>query len=305
LVLLIGLFLACPALAGDAAPGASDTRTIAITFDDSPRRATGYFSGPERAERLIVSLRTAGVTQAVFFCNTSQFDEEGRARVLAFAKAGHLLANHTHSHPDLHRVGSQDFIADALRADAVLRGLPGTRKWLRFPYLREGATLADRDAVRAWMRESGYRPGYVTVDNYDWYLESLFQQAVAAGRTIDFDQLRDAYVEILADAVEFYDGIAQTALGRSPAHVLLLHETDLAALFIDELVASLRQRGWRIVTADEAYADPIASEEPKTLLLGQGRVVALAIDRGYQGPRGLLEDEAEIKAELERRGVWK
>jgi len=304
LVLLIGLFLAWPAPAQDAAPGASGTRTIAITFDDSPRRAAGYFSGPERAERLIAALRAAGVTQAAFFCNTSQFDAEGRARVLAFAQAGHLLANHSHSHADLHRIGSRDFIADVERADTVLRDLPGVRKWLRFPYLREGVTLADRDAVRTWMRDSGYRPGYVTVDNYDWYLESLFQQAVAAGRTIDFDRLRDAYVEILAEAVEFYDGIARTALGRSPAHVLLLHETDLAALYIDELVAGLRQRGWRIVTADEAYADPIADEEPKTLLLGQGRVVALAIDRGYEGPKGLLEDEAGIEAELNRRGVW-
>ena len=51
-------------------------------------------------------------------------------------------------------------------------------------------------------------------------------------------------------------------LGRSPVHMVLLQETDLAALFIDEAVAALRADDWGIVTADEAYAVPIAGIEP-------------------------------------------
>ena len=86
--------------------------------------------------------------------------------------------------------------------------------------------------------------------------------------------------------------------------MLLLHENDLAALFIGDLVAALRAKGWEIVSADQAYQDPIAGEQPKTLLLGQGRVVALAVDRGYTGRKGIWEDEDEIRAELERRGTF-
>jgi len=122
---------------------------------------------------------------------------------------------------------------------------------------------------------------------------------------VDYERLRAAYVELLVAGVEWYDGIAREALGRSPAHVLLLHENDLAALFIADLVAALRAKGWKIVSADEAYADPIAREEPKTLVLGQGRVVALAVDRGFTGRTEIWEDEEEIRAELDRRGVFR
>jgi hypothetical protein len=58
--------------------------------------------------------------------------------------------------------------------------------------------------------------------------------------------------------------------------VLRLHETDLNALFIPDVVAALQADGWEIVTIDEAYADPIAEMEPDTVYLGGGRVAALA-----------------------------
>ncbi len=53
-------------------------------------------------------------------------------------------------------------------------------------------------------------------------------------------------------------------IGRSPMHVMLMHETDLAALFLPDLVAALRARGWEIVTADAAFADPINRLFPDT-----------------------------------------
>ena len=87
--------------------------------------------------------------------------------------------------------------------------------------------------------------------------------------------------------------MARRTLGRSPRHVLLLHENDLAALFIGDLVTELRARGWTIISATEAFADPIAELEPDTLFLGQGRIAALAHEAGM-APDSLVsptEDE--------------
>ena len=295
--------LAAVILALAAGAAAADSRRIAITFDDAPRDAT-HFAGPERARRLIDALEKAGV-QATFFCTTDGLQEpEGLERIAAYRAAGHLLANHAFAHPNLHDVGAEAFLADFARAARDLESFPGARRWFRFPYLHEGRTVEERETVRAGLAAAGYAQGYVTVDNYDWYLDRLFQEAVAARHQIDYSRLRDVYVEMLVAGIELYDGIAREALGRSPVHVLLLHENDLAALFIGDLVAALRANGWTIVSADEAYQDPIADQQPRTLLLGQGRVVALAVDRGYTGRKGIWEDEDEIRAELERRGVF-
>jgi peptidoglycan-N-acetylglucosamine deacetylase len=122
---------------------------------------------------------------------------------------------------------------------------------------------------------------------------------------VDFDRLRSAYVDLLADSVEFYDEVAVKELGRSPRHVLLLHENDLAALYLGDLVKRLRKNGWKIISPELAFQDPIASVEPDTLLLGQGRVIALAAAKGYTGESRRWEDEAMLQQEFERRRVWK
>jgi hypothetical protein len=125
------------------------------------------------------------------------------------------------------------------------------------------------------------------------------------GKTIDLSKLGQLYVETIVDTAEFNDRIARDTLGRSPAHVLLLHETDLNALFIADLVAGLRAAGWTIITMDEAYRDPIAQMEPDTLYLGGGRVTALASAAG-RDPDSLRHertDEAELARLFEERVV--
>lgn len=282
----------------------AETRTIALTFDDAPRESSAYLDGSARARKLIAALDAADVPQVAFFCNTERFDASGKSRIESYAAAGHLIANHSHTHLDLHRAGAEHFVADVRTADELLRAIPNRRKWFRYPYLHEGRTADERDAVRGALKKMEYFSAYVTVDNYDWYMDALFQEAVRAGKTIDFDKLRKAYVDLLTDSVEFYDGLAREQLGRSPKHVLLLHENDLAALYIGDLVARLRRDGWEIVSPESAYADPIASVVPNTLALGQGRIVAIAAAKGYQGSTRRWEDEEMLKAEFNRRGIW-
>ncbi len=279
-------------------------RMIALTIDDVPRPDTHHLSGAERATRLIVALQASHVPQVMFFSNTGRLVPYDFERMKLYAAAGHSIGNHSHTHPDLHRVGVEEFVANIKTADEILRTLPGYTRWFRFPYLREGKTVEERNAVRGALKEMGYRSAYVTVDTYDWYMDSLLQEALEAGKSVDFDRLREAYVDLMSESIEFYDRVAQQTLGRSPKHVLLMHENDLAALFIDDLVARLRSNGWDIISAEDAFTDPIAASEPNTLVLGQGRVIALAVASGYSGQTRMWEDEARIRAEFERRKVW-
>ncbi|WP_339744746.1 polysaccharide deacetylase family protein [uncultured Maricaulis sp.] len=280
---------------------------IALSFDDAPRGPGPLYSGTERAEVLLASLRAVNAPPVVFFVKTEGLDtEEGRSRIRAYADAGHLIANHTNSHPWLSRTDADAYIAEIDLAETRLDGLPNRRPWFRFPYLDQGTPLEKRDAVRAALTERGLRNGYVTVDDYDWYIESLWQAAVRSGRQVDQAALGAAYVEIILGAVDFYDAQALTALGRSPAHVILLHENDLAAEFIDELIVALRAAGWTLISPDEAYADSIAAIEPETLMTRQGQVGALAVQAGIE-PATLTHraiEEAQIEAFLEERHVF-
>ena len=101
---------------------------------------------------------------------------------------------------------------------------------------------------------------------------------------------------IVVETAEWQDRIARETLRRQPVHVMLMHETDLEALFLPDAVRALRARGWRIATMDEAYRDPIARVVPETRYLGGGRVAAIAAAAGRL-PSELappLNEEAEI-----------
>lgn len=286
LVALLLLPLAACATAGAQQP----QRRIALTFDDVPRSPGAFFTPDQRARRLIAGLRRAGVRQAAFFVNPGFLSQPhgagGERRIAGYVRAGHVLANHSFSHPHLSALTAEAYLADIDRAEAWLRGRPGYRPWFRFPFLDEGGRdKAKRDAVRAGLAARGLRNGYVTVDASDWNMERLTAEAVRAGRRIDRGALRALYIETHVEAAEFYNALALRAIGRSPAHVLLLHETDLAALWIDDLVAVLRARGWSIVTADEAFEDPLGSAVPD-VPVAQGTIIeAIAWERGIAGPR--------------------
>lgn len=97
--------------------------------------------------------------------------------------------------------------------------------------------------------------------------------------------LRDLYVETHVESAEFADRLAEQALGRRPVQVMLLHETDLAAYWIADLVAALRAKGWTIVTADAAYRDPIAKLHPDTPSAQGNLLEAVAWEKGVPAPR--------------------
>ena len=283
------------------------TKTIALTFDDAPTGAGAMFTGDERAKVLIETLAKSKSGPTAFFVRTNGFAKPGgKARIESYARAGHLIANHTHSHKWLMRMDVAAYVADIDEAERNLAGIENRRPWFRFPYLDEGVPLEKRDAVRAALKERGLMNGYVTVDNYDWYIDSKWQKAVKAGRAVDMEALQNAYVDMLMGAVHFYDEAAVETFGRSPAHVILLHENDVAALFIDDFIAALRADGWDIVSPDVAYADPIADIVPQTLKTRQGHVAALAIEAGRSSKTftHMAIKEKEIDAFLTERKVF-
>lgn len=252
-------------------------RQIALTFDDAPLSDGIWMSGPERTQLLIENLRIAGVSEAMFLVLTGNTASDADAdRLRAYTEAGHTLANHSHTHPWLRDTDPETYLQDVDQASDVLSGYDAVAPFFRFPYLDEGDTCERRLEVVQGLQRRSLANAYVTVDTYDWYLQVLVNEAVEAGHLIDMEILGAVYVDILVRGVTHYDDLAQVYLGRSPRHVLLLHENDLAALFVPDLVAALEAEGWDIISAREAYEDPIADQRPDTQFNGQGRVAAIA-----------------------------
>lgn len=277
----------------------SDKR-IAFSFDDVPRSRGAFLEPDERPRLLIEALRTAGIEQAVFFVNPGRITahDNDAADIAAYASAGHVLANHTARHSKLSAMSASAFLADIDAAETWLKDKSNYRPWFRFPFLDEGQKdKAKRDAVRTGLKQRSLVNGYVTVDASDWYLEDL---AIAAGKAehiMDWIALRDLFVESYLQSANFSDELARRTLGRAPVQMLLLHETDLAAMFVDDLAAALKADGWTIVTADEAYRDPIAYLEPDVEFADGTRTQMQAAERSI-GNRWYERNDQEVAKKL-------
>ncbi len=264
-------------------------KRIALTFDDVPREQGAFFTSQERSLKIIAALKSAGVKQAAFFVNPAKLMDTdrvgGEQRIAAYVAAGHVIANHSNTHLHLRSATSEAYLADIDAAEAWLKGRKGYRPWFRFPYLFEGGDdKVKRDAVRAGLKQRGLQNGYVTADGYDWNLEALTQAAQKEGKQMDMKALKRLYVTSQMSAVAYHDEMARMTLGRSPAHVMLLHETDLAAMYIGDFVAELKRNGWRIISADEAFADPIAKAMPDVPFAAGTLIGSMAWEKNIDPP---------------------
>ncbi|MCP5383133.1 MAG: polysaccharide deacetylase family protein [Altererythrobacter sp.] len=301
------LLTACAAASEDVAVRpAVDGKRIALTFDDVPRAPGAFLTEDTRTERLIAALDASDVEQAAFFLNPGHIENRpgAEARIAAYVAAGHVIANHSNTHPRLSKTDADIYLADIDAAESWLKTRSGHRPWFRFPYLDEGQRdKVKRDAVREGLHARGLSNGYVTVEASDWWIEQAAIDAQRDGHKIDRSALRDLYVESHVEAANFYDELAFKVLGRHPAHVMLLHETDIAAFYIADLVAALRADGWEIITADEAYADPIGQLRPDVPSAQGTLTEAIAWERGLPAPRWYERNDTRVYSRLFRERV--
>lgn len=259
--------------AGGAAQAAGPVRQIALTIDDLPWQRLDERAEHELAQRhaqLLAALSASGVP-VVGFVNEVKLEQAGvvqpdRVQLLRhWRDAGFELGNHTRGHVDLHAVGPAAFEQDILEGETTLRPLLAERgqvpRWFRHPYLRTGRSVAEREAVSAFLQQHGYRIAPVTVDNSEWVWAFAYDRVRdtepdPVQREARLRHLRRGYVPYMLNKLDYYEAQSQQLLGRLPAQVWLIHANALAADTVGDLVAATQRRGYRFITLEQALRDP-------------------------------------------------
>lgn len=286
------------------APATLCAQTIAFSFDDGfdPR------SNPQAAAQnaaMLQALRAADVHAMYFPAGKYVDSPEGLALVRAWSEAGHAIGNHTYSHRNYgaSRMTVEEFTQDVQREHALLSSLAGWTNRLRFPYLKEGETPAKHRAIYRWFAQHDYQPGAVSIDASDWYFSERHVARLQKNPAADPAPMRQAYLEHLWDRANYYDGLAMRTIGRHPAHVILLHANAINAAFLADVIAMFRERGWKIVDARTAYADPLYRRRPTTIPAGESILWSLAKQKHVPGLRYPAEDGEYEQPKLDALGL--
>lgn len=279
----------------------AEAKEIALTFDDAPVGATLHFDSRTRTETLIKKLKALNVSGAMIFANPcKQADAKDVIEQLElYKKAGHVVGNHTCRHLRFDNAGFAAFTKEITEADALLHPLLKGQKYFRFPYLNEGKDAAKRDEMRTWLDSNGYFNAAVSIDNDDTIVSDRINKAKALGKKIDYVKVRELFLKHILSAVAYYDDLAVKELGYSPKHVLLLHEIDGTVLYIDDLVTELRARGWKIISAEEAYKDPLYLKRPKNTYAGNGLIAQVVTEKTGVKPAVTFYKWDELEKDLD------
>ncbi len=295
--------LACLALWTLILPSVVDGRSIALTFDDGPAMADKVgLSAADRNAAILRQLADAHL-KSILFVTRPDADPERNALIRQWGTAGHQIGNHTATHPDFDEVTLSEFEQELIACDTAIRDMPGFTRRFRFPYLKEGDTVEKRDGFRAFLDAKSYEAGPVSVDASDWYYSQRLSARLEKQPHADTLPYRDAYLRHLYGRAQYYDGLSRAVLGRSVAHVLLLHHNLINALFLKDVVRMFRDKGWTLIDSEAAFKDPVYGMRPDILPAGESILWALAKQKGVPGLRFPGEDDVYEKPILDGLGL--
>jgi peptidoglycan/xylan/chitin deacetylase (PgdA/CDA1 family) len=262
---------------------------IAFTFDDPTTDGGANLTWQDVNERTLGALADHHLKAILFVVGKRVNSDSGQRLITAWDRAGHLIGNHSYSHLNFNASSDEDgskkvtlaeFEADALKNEPFCRPYQNFRRLFRFPYFKEGDTVEKRDGMRNFLREHGYRVGRATIDASDWAIAARMSKRAEAQPHADLTGYRDFFLQHIWERAQFYDSLAARVLSRPVRHTVLLHHNALNALFLGDLIAMFRDKGWKAVDAEYAYKDEVYDRQPKILPAGESLIWALAKETG-------------------------
>jgi peptidoglycan/xylan/chitin deacetylase (PgdA/CDA1 family) len=202
-------------------------KTVVLTFDDGP--------STELTPQVLDILKKYGI-KATFFNKGNQ--AESNLNIVKRVKAeGHMVGNHSFSHPNFHQISQQDQVGEVTTTDGILKNFLGKPKLFRYPY---GNSTC---ATNALVKSMGY-DGIVGwhVDSCDW----------AFSKTGSVDSKQAQICEVVPQNMSNFVGHVLTEVRRHNGGVVLLHEIHVRTVAnLEKIILGLKADGFKFTNLDD------------------------------------------------------
>jgi len=277
----------------------AQSRTVAISIDDLPF-ITGNNTQPTSPldagtaaaanHKLLTALgrHRVPVTGFVIQKGVEELGVTAGTDILReWAARGFDLGNHSYAHPDFNELTVAQFEDQIVRGESTIAPLmqAAHRKleFFRFPYNHTGDTKEKHDAVAAFLAQRGYRLAPCTIETEDWAFNSAYFLMRSRHDEASAVRLRKDYLAFTEAQIDYFSELHKQIFGYEPPHIMLIHDNQLNADVIDDLLAIFERKHYRFVSLTEAEADP-AYATPETYITGYGPMWAYrwAKERGIK-----------------------
>ena len=249
---------------------------IALTFDDLP--AVGALPAAmtrvEIATKLASELNANHLTGTYGMVNAVRLEEnpDGQKALHAWVDAGMNIGSHTWSHMSLTSNTAEAFEHEIALNEPALVQYAGVRDWhwFRYPFLWEGDTLEKRRAVRAYLRDHGYRVAQVSLDFEDYAWNDAYARCSTRQDPAAIAWLKQSYLDTATEYIKLGREEQIIAFGHEIPNVMLLHETAFTTLMLPDLLSLLRSQGFTFKSLPEVEQDAAYAMDPDAPLKSAG-----------------------------------
>ncbi len=208
--------------------------TIALTFDDGPNLAVT----PK-----ILDVLKSHRAQATFFVQGENIKGK-EALVRRILDEGHILASHSQTHKNYHKMGTEQKQNEVTAAHKALLKFTQPR-FFRYPY---GNSSCESNT---FIENMGYSITGWNIDTCDW--------AFADGYV---DDKENVTCQAPASLRNDYLGYVRAQVAKTQGGIMLMHDTHHnTADKLHSLLTMLEQSGYRFVTLDDVNIFPLLNKK--------------------------------------------
>jgi peptidoglycan/xylan/chitin deacetylase (PgdA/CDA1 family) len=216
---------------------------------------------------MLAVLKEEGVSEAYGFINAGRAEKDAKNLNQVFKlwrDAGYPIGNHTYDHPDLSKTSVKEFEKQIQQNEPTLQAFAGHTdyKMFRYPFLREGDTLAKRNAIRRYLSKNGYKIAQVTIDFEDWSWNNPYQRCMDKNDKKSVEWLKQTYLQNAVDELDIEVKLAQFLFKREIPHIILLHIGAFDTEMLRELIKAYKAKGVEFISLKKALSDEIYKIDP-------------------------------------------
>jgi peptidoglycan/xylan/chitin deacetylase (PgdA/CDA1 family) len=249
-------------------------KKILLSFDTLPAmKPMGFWRPREISNMILRALEKNGI-KAVGFVVAEKIEDDPTSYVVLedWGSKGHILGNQTFGNVDLNELSAEDFLQHAEDGQrpiwATAKRYNFNFRYFRFPQLHEGNTPGKKKDVRRALENAGYQIVPVTVKTSDYRFNRPFINNQKSQQKLD--KLKAAYLGHIGAMLDYAEKQSAAVFDRNITQILWLHAGIATASWLEDLITTLRGRGYEFVSLPDALKDP-AFKTPET----------------YAGPLGL------------------
>lgn len=246
---------------------------MCITIDDLPAVTygeDGYFFQLGLIG-LIIETCTDYYAPAIGYVNERKLYRDGEldanqvALLQEWLGAGLELGNHTYSHPSYHKTSFEEYTADILKGEQVIRPLMADYgmelRYFRHPFLHAGKTAEEAAALEDFLEEHGYTAAPVTIDNAEYLFALAYARAYDKDDAELMQKIGRDYVNYMEEKLLFFEQQSEKLFGRNISHTLLIHSNLLNAHYLWDVLQIYQLRAYTFVSQEEVLQDPAYQTE--------------------------------------------